>query len=82
MVEECNPLKVKYDACIKENLKGQFQSLYQSFANLRDPKVEVNSPKIEISSDNDQCEKLFSDYKSCYEIGMKLAIERRKKTNP
>ena len=94
MVEECKPLKVKYESCLKENLKGQFQSLYHSIVNLSSPKIDISS------SENDQCEKLFSvsriwndthtciimnadsvnykDYKSCYEIGMKLAIEKRK----
>lgn len=76
-IPECNELKVKYDACIKQHVKNTLLAWYD--AKVGNSTVTTTSNNNN-NSNNVACDESFQSYKECVDNMMLLRIiENQKK---
>ena len=77
-IPECNELKVKYDACIKQHVKNTLLAWYDSkVSNSTSNNVNTTTNN---NNSNNACDESFQSYKECVDNMMLLRIiENQKK---
>ena len=78
-IPECNDMKVKYEACIKQHVKNTLFAWYDSKVNNSITTSTASSTGDRNNNNNNACDETFQSYKECVDNMMMLRMIENQK---